>query len=270
MPSSSIRHSKIKPNNSSNKLEDFVPDDHEVEPLKSSQAVQEYALTIKQLPSEDRPREKLQKLGAPALTDSELLAIILRVGIQGESVIALSQKLLINYGGLTGLLRLPFDELKEVRGMGEAKAAQLKAALEMGRRLLLAQPEERLQVRSPGDIANILNLEMAGLEQEQLRLISLNTKNQVLKMQTVYKGTVNSSQLRIAEIYREAMRSNATSIIVAHNHPSGDPTPSPEDIRVTESLVQAGKLLEIDLLDHLVIGHQRWISMRERGLGFNS
>lgn len=237
---------------------------------KTSDAARKYALTVKQMPGEDRPREKLQLVGAQALTDSELLAIILRVGIQGENVIALAQRLLGDYGGLTGLLRLPFDELKEVRGMGEAKASQLKAALEMGRRLLLAQPEDRLQVRAPGDLANILTLEMASLEQEQLKLISLNTKNQVIKMQTVYRGTVNSSQLRVAEVFREAMRANATSIIVAHNHPSGDPTPSMEDVRVTESLVEAGKLLEIDLLDHLVIGHQRWVSMREQGLGFKT
>lgn len=235
---------------------------------KISEAARDYALTIKEMPSEDRPREKLRMVGAQTLTDSELLAIILRVGVQGESVLALSQRLLHEYGGLTGLLRLPFDELCLVRGIGEAKAAQLKAALEMGRRLLLAQPEERLQVRAPGDIANLLNLEMAALEQEQLKLISLNTKNQVLKMQVVYQGTVNSSQIRVAEIFKEAIRQNATSIIVAHNHPSGDPTPSPEDVRVTEQLREAGKLLDIELLDHLVIGHQRWVSMRERSLGF--
>lgn len=235
---------------------------------KQKQATEKYALTVKEMPSEDRPREKLRQLGPQALTDSELIAIILRVGVQGESVVALAQRLLRDCGGLTGLLQMPIDELCEVRGVGEAKAAQLKAALEMGKRLLLAQPEERLQVRSPGDIANLLNLEMASLEQEQLKLISLNTKNQVIRMQTVYQGTVNSSQLRVAEIFREAMRANATSIIVAHNHPSGDPTPSPEDVRVTENLVQAGKLLDIDLLDHLVIGHQRWVSMRERNLGF--
>jgi DNA repair protein RadC len=237
-------------------------------PKTLTETTPEYTLKVREMPSEDRPREKLQLLGPQALTESELLAIILRVGTQGESVITLAQRLLRDYGGLTGILRLPFDELCAVHGIGVAKASQLKAALEMGRRLLLAQPEERLQVRSPGDIANLLNLEMAHLEQEQLKLISLNTKNQVLKIQTVYQGTVNSSQLRIAEIFKEAIRANATSVIVAHNHPSGDPTPSPEDIRVTQQLVEAGKLLEIELLDHLVIGHQRWVSMRERALGF--
>jgi DNA repair protein RadC len=228
----------------------------------------EYNLTIHDMPDEDRPREKLQKLGSGALTDSELLAILLRVGVQGESVVALSQRLLRDYGGLTGLSRVPFDQLCALRGMGEAKAAQLKAALEIGRRLLLAGPEERLIVKSPGDIANVLMMEMADLEQEHLKLILLNTKNQVTRMSTFYKGTVNSSQVRVAELFKEAIRHNATSIIMAHNHPSGDPTPSPEDIRITELAIDAGNLLEIQLLDHIVIGHQRWLSLRQRGMGF--
>jgi DNA repair protein RadC len=228
----------------------------------------EYGLMINEMPDEDRPREKLQKLGVGALTDSELLAILLRVGVQGESVLALSQRLLRDYGGLTGLSRVPFDQLCQLRGMGEAKAAQLKAALEIGRRLLLAGPEERMTVRSPGDVANLLMLEMAEMEQEHLKLVLLNTKNQIIRMSTVYKGTVNSSQVRVAELFKEAIRHNATSIILAHNHPSGDPTPSPEDVRITELVIEAGKLLEIELLDHLIIGHQRWLSLRERRMAF--
>ena len=231
-------------------------------------AAQRYSLSIKEMPGEDRPREKLVKLGPGALTDSELLAILLRVGVQGENVIALSQRMLRDYGGLTGLSRIPLAELCELRGMGEAKAAQLKAALEIGRRLLLAEPDQRLQVRSPGDIANPLILEMAGLEQENLKLVMLDNKNRVIRMQTVYVGTINSSQVRIAEVFREAIRQNSAAIIVAHNHPSGDTTPSPEDVRVTEEIVEAGKLLGIELLDHLIIGHQRFLSLRERQLGF--
>ncbi len=229
---------------------------------------QRYGLSIREMPSEDRPREKLVKLGSGALTDSELVAILLRVGIAGENVVALSQRLLRDYGGLSGLSRVPLAELCELRGMGEAKAAQLKAALEIGRRLLLAEPDQRLQVRSPGDLANPLILEMSGLEQEHLKLIMLDNKNRVLKMQTVYVGTINSSQIRIAEVFREAIRQNSASVIIAHNHPSGDPTPSPEDVRVTEEIIEAGKLLEIDLLDHLVIGHGRFVSLRERRLAF--
>ncbi len=219
-------------------------------------------------PDQLPPREKLAAKGPASLTDAELLAILLRVGIQGESVMALSQRLLKDFGGLTGLSRVPFEELCEVRGLGEAKAALLKAALEMGQRILVAQPDERPTIRTPKDVADLLMLEMSQLEQENLKLILLNTKNQVFRMITVYKGTVNSSQVRVAELFKEAVRHNATSIVLAHNHPSGDPTPSPEDIRITELVVEAGKLLEIDLLDHIVIGHQRWASLREKRLGF--
>lgn len=224
--------------------------------------------TIKELPPDSRPREKLKALGPNSLSEAELLAIILRVGSQGESVLALASRLLVTYGGLVGLSRVPFTELCNVHGLGEAKACQLKAALEMGRRLLLAQPEERIQVRSPADLAPLLMLEMAPLDQETLRVILLNTKNQVLKFTDVYRGSLNSSLVRISEVFKEAVRVNAAAIIVAHNHPSGDPTPSPEDVRVTEQIVSAGKLLEIEVLDHLIIGERRFISMRERRLGF--
>jgi DNA repair protein RadC len=225
-------------------------------------------LTIKELPPDGRPREKLKALGASSLAEADLLAIILRVGTQGESVVNLASRLLTTYGGLAGLARVPFTELCEVHGLGEAKACQLKAAMEMGRRLLLAQPEERLQVRSPADLAPLLMLELAPLDQETLRVVLLNTKNQVIKFSDVYKGSLNSSLVRVAEVFKEAVRVNAAAIIVAHNHPSGDPTPSTEDARVTEQIVAAGKLLEIEVLDHLVIGERSYVSLREKRLGF--
>lgn len=226
------------------------------------------SFTIKELPLDARPREKLKSLGAGSLSESELLAIILRVGTQGESVVDLANRLLVTYGGLVGLSRVSFPELCGVHGLGEAKACQLKSALELGRRLLLAQPEERLQIRSPADIAPLLILEMAPLDQETLRVALLNTKNQLIRFSDVYKGSLNSSLVRIAEVFKEAVRVNAAAIIVAHNHPSGDPTPSPEDARVTEQIVAAGKLLEIDVLDHLVIGERSYVSLREKRLGF--
>lgn len=226
------------------------------------------SLTIKELPPDGRPREKLKALGAGALSEAELLAIMLRMGTQGESVVDLANRLLVTYGGLLGLSRVSFAELCDVHGVGEAKACQLKAALEMGRRLLLAQPEERLQVRSPADLAPLLMMELAPLDQETLRVILLNTKNQLIKMVDVYRGSLNSSLVRIAEVFKEAVRVNAAAIIVAHNHPSGDPTPSPEDARVTAQIVEAGRLLEIEVLDHLVIGERTWVSLREKRLGF--
>jgi DNA repair protein RadC len=152
--------------------------------------------------------------------------------------------------------------------LGEAKAAQLKAALELGRRLLAEQPEERVVVRSPQDVANLVLAEMSLFEEEHLRVVLLNTKNQVMAIPEVYRGSVNTSLIRVSEIFREAVRGNCPALVVVHNHPSGDPTPSTEDIRVTEQIVEAGKLLDIEVLDHLIIGQQRYISLKEQRLGF--
>jgi DNA repair protein RadC len=184
-------------------------------------------------------------------------------------VLNLSARLLSKFRGLAGLAKAGFGELCQERGLGEAKAAQLKAALELGRRLMSTQPEERLVVKSPADIANLLQAEMSFLEQEELRLVLLNTKNQVLAVPRVYKGNVNTSMIKVGELFREAVRENCPALVVVHNHPSGDPTPSPEDIKVTEQIVKAGKLLDIEVLDHLIIGQQRYISLKERGLGFS-
>lgn len=227
-----------------------------------------YYLRIKELPPSEQPRERLRDYGPQALSDAELLAILLRVGVPGMNVVHLAQKLLSEHGGWIGLQRLSFEELTHIHGLGAAKAAQVKAALEIGRRLLLQQPEQRPQITSPADVASLLMVEMSHLEQEHLRVVLLNTKNYVLKIETVYIGSINSSAVRIGEVFKTALKQNAAALIVVHNHPSGDPTPSPEDIAVTRQLVEAGKLLDVELLDHLIIGHGRWVSLRERRLGF--
>ncbi|MBX3013642.1 MAG: DNA repair protein RadC [Caldilineaceae bacterium] len=223
---------------------------------------------MRDLPVDLRPRERMLYAGPSALSNAELLAIILRVGNKGENVVRMAERLLHEFGGVTGLAQANFEELCAAYGMGEAKATQIKAALELGRRLLAASPAERPQVRSPGDIANLLMLEMSLLEQEQLRVVLLDTKNYVTKVHTVYSGSLNSAVVRISEVFREAVRTNSAALAVVHNHPSGDPTPSPEDVRVTEMIVAAGTLLDIDVLDHLIIGRNRFVSMKERGLGF--
>ncbi len=228
-----------------------------------------YHLTIHDFPVNERPRERLQHYGATALSNAELLAILLRVGLPGENVVALSTRLLKEIGGLEGLAKASFNELTSIKGISTAKTAQLKAALELGRRFLLSSPDARPQITSPSDAANLLMFEMGSLEQEHLRTILLDTKNRVLSSPTIYVGNVNSSIIRVAEVFREAVRENATALIVAHNHPSGDPTPSPEDVHVTRSIVEAGSLLGIEVLDHLVIGHQYFVSLKERGLGFD-
>jgi DNA repair protein RadC len=223
---------------------------------------------IRDLPVDLRPRERLAYAGAGALSTAELLAIILRVGGRGENVIRMAERMLAQFGGIAGLAQASFDELCHQHGMGEAKATQIKAALELGRRLLVAAPQDRPQVRSPGDVANLLMLEMGLLEQEHLRTVLLDTKNYVQRVANVYAGSLNAAVVRVGEVFREAIRANSAAIIVVHNHPSGDPTPSPEDVRVTEMIVEAGRLLDIEVLDHLIIGRNRYVSMKERGLGF--
>jgi DNA repair protein RadC len=236
--------------------------------MSTNATIIEYYPTIKELPEDERPRERLAQYGATALSSAELLAIILRVGSKDENVIRFAQRLLSGYGGLAGLHQLPFSELVAIKGLGTAKAAQLKAAFELGRRLRIAAPEERYVVKSPEDAANLLMLEMSALEQEHLKAIILNTRNQVLKVHDVYAGSLNTAVIRVGELFREAIRVNAAAIIVAHNHPSGDPTPSAEDVAITRQIVEAGKLLNIDVLDHLVMCQARWVSLKERGLGF--
>lgn len=228
----------------------------------------EYRTLIRDLPASERPRERLKAVGAEKLSNAELLAIILRTGTPSESVLNLATRLLARFDGLGGLARGGFNELCAQRGMGEAKTSQIKAALELGKRLLSLQPEERATVTSPEDVANLLLAEMGLLEQEELRVVLLNTKNQVLAVSEVYRGSVNTSVVRVSEVFREAVRQNCPAVVVVHNHPSGDPTPSLEDIQMTEQIVEAGKMLDIDVLDHMVMGQQRWVSLKEKGLGF--
>lgn len=236
--------------------------------LDTHDAEIDYRLMIRDLPVDLRPRERLIFAGPAALSNAELLAIILRVGGRGENVIRMAERLLSQFDGVAGLAQASFDELCDAHGMGEAKAAQVKAALELGKRMLLASPQERPQVRSPTDVANLLMMEMGLLEQEQLRIVLLDTKNFVLRVHTVYSGSLNTAVIRVGEVFREAIRANCAAFILAHNHPSGDPTPSPEDVRVTEAIVEAGALLDIRVLDHLIIGRNRFVSLKERGLGF--
>lgn len=223
-----------------------------------------YRAMVRDMPVDERPRERLEKYGSETLKTHELLAIILRVGSAGENVLDLSEKLLQKYHGLSGLMSANFHELCNEHGLGIAKSAQLKAALELGKRLMIEQPDKKYQVRSADDAAWLFKPDMAHLDHEEMHILILDTKNQVVEKIKSYKGTVNSSVLRVAEVFRPAIIRNCPSIIVSHNHPSGDPTPSPEDIEVTRQLLDASKVLDIELLDHLVIGNPRYISLKER------
>jgi DNA repair protein RadC len=225
-------------------------------------------LRLCDLPAEERPRERLYHVGERALSTTELLAIVIGSGHGNDNVLQLAQLLLSDLDGLSGLARASTHELRQVKGIGEVKAAQIKAALELGRRVTKSPRPERPIVRSPAEAANLLMPEMCNLEQEHTRAILLNTRNYVLSMPTIYIGSLNSTVIRVAELFRAGIRQNAASLIVAHNHPSGDPAPSPEDVAITRKMVEAGDLLGIELLDHIIIGRHAFVSLKDRGLGF--
>ena len=224
---------------------------------------------IKDMRSDDRPRERLKRQGPQALSNPELLAILLRTGVPGLSAVQLAQEMLSEFGGLPGLHKADYADLVRTRGVGPAKAAQLRAAVELGRRLAVSVPEDRPAIQSPEQAAELVMYEMGALSQEHLRVLLLDTRNQLIRVAEVYQGSLNTSLIRVGEVFRDAVRANAASVIVVHNHPSGDPSPSPEDIAVTRAMVDAGRLLDIEVLDHLVIGTGRFISLKSKGLGFD-
>jgi len=219
---------------------------------------------IRELPLHERPASRISDHGPDALSDAELLALV-----SGQHGLEICQRSLCAYQGWVGLLRADMRAVAASIGTPR-KAASLKAALEIGRRLLVAGYEGRYQVKSPADVAQRFMVEMLALDQEELWVACLDTKNRLIKIAKVYRGSVNTAMIRVGEVYKEPLRLNAAAIIVAHNHPSSDPTPSPEDILVTRQIVEAGKLLDVDALDHLVLGGNRYVSLRERGLGVSS
>jgi DNA repair protein RadC len=227
-------------------------------------------LKLRELPEHETPRGRIRNVGAAALADAELLALLLRDGSGELNALELAQRMLVEHGGWTGLLRADIALLCRQPGVGLSKAGAIKAALEIARRVLLAEHAPRLQVKSPGDIAHLLQLEMAHLDHEQFRTVLLDTKNRVQEITTVYIGSLNAAMIRVGEVFKAALLRNSAAMIVVHNHPSGDPSPSPEDILVTREIVQAGKLLDVEVVDHLIIGLGRFVSLRERQLGFSS
>jgi DNA repair protein RadC len=224
---------------------------------------------IRELPETERPRERLASRGPAGLSSAELIGLLWGSGSRGRSAVDMAEDVLARHDGLTGLARASDVELEAVPGIGSAKSAQLAAAFELGRRLLADWPAGRWTVRSPRDVADRLVLQMGRLEREELRVVLLNTKNVVLRVATVYQGNVSSSLVRVGELFRDAVRLSASSLILVHNHPSGDPTPSSDDLHLTAETLAAGRLLDIDLLDHLVIGHDAWVSLRDRGVAFD-
>ncbi len=222
-------------------------------------------VTMKDVPMQDRPRERLAKLGAQQVSNQELLSILLGTGTKTESVQQLAQRVLMHFEGINLLRDSTLEELTAIKGIGTVKAVIVLAAIELGNRINQLKPQERYCIRSPEDGANFVMEEMRMLKQEHFVVIFLNTKNQVIHRQTVFIGSLNASIVHPREVFREAVKRAAASIICCHNHPSGDPSPSQEDIQVTKRLAECGKMIGIELLDHLVIGDHKFISLKEKG-----
>ena len=223
---------------------------------------------IRDLPADERPRERLRAVGAGYLSNAQLIAILLRTGVKGESVVTMSGRLLKSFEGLAGLARASFSEICALNGISEAKACQVLAAIELGRRMATLPSVDRPKITAPDDVFNLYGADMVLLRQERLRTLLLNSKNEVVDTEDVYQGTVNTAQVRVAEVLRPAIRENCPAVIVVHNHPSGDPTPSPEDVLVTRRINQSAETMDIKLLDHVVVGERGFVSMKSRNLGF--
>lgn len=224
-------------------------------------------LSIQDMPQQERPRERLLQQGASTLSNAELLAVVLRVGTADENVLHLAERILAEAGGLQGLGQVLPTTLEHIPGVGPAKSAQILAVMELAKRYITQIPPEGMTINSAEDAARLV-LDMSYLPQEHVRIILLDNARHVLSIPTVYIGTIHASVMRVAELFREAIVRNCPAIIMVHNHPSGAATPSPEDIEITRTIVAAGRLLDIQVLDHLIIAPGSWVSLKNLKLGF--
>jgi DNA repair protein RadC len=225
--------------------------------------------SIRELPDGERPRERLERRGAGGLSTAELVGIVWGSGTRSAGVVAMAEEALVRMDGIAGLAAASVGELQQVPGVGPARAAQLAAAFELGRRLTSDWPSSRWTIRAPRDLADRLLPLMGRLEREELRVALLSSRNSVLAIPTIYQGNVSAALVRVGELFRDAVRRHAAGLIVVHNHPSGDPTPSPDDLHLTAETVAAGRLLDVPVLDHLILGNDTFVSLRDRGVTFD-
>ncbi len=225
-----------------------------------------YQILIKDLPVQERPRERLLQYGPEYLSNRELLAILLETGTRNQSVFALADQLIAHFGSLRALACATYEEMAEIKGIGPAKAARVIAAFELTKRLSNSSLEVREVIRSPQDAADIVMDEMSLLDREHFVILMLNTKHAVIAKKVVSIGHLNASLVHPRELFKDVIKKSSAAVILVHNHPSGDPTPSEDDIRVTQRLCEAGRLLGISVLDHIVIGDKSYVSFREQGL----
>lgn len=221
---------------------------------------------LRDIPLEERPRERMIQYGAGVLSNSELLAILLRTGTRHESAIHMAQRILVGTGGIRGLIDFSLEELTKLNGIGPAKAVQLKAGIELGQRLAKARLPDTGNIRNPRNVAEMVMEQLRYLQKEHFVCLFLNTKNHIIAQETLSIGSLNASIVHPREVFRAAIKCGSASMICIHNHPSGDPTPSPEDISMTRRLCEVGEIVGIDVLDHIIIGDGEFISLKEQGL----
>lgn len=226
-----------------------------------------YNLTIKEMPENERPREKLIRYGCHTLSNSELLAILIRTGSKEHSALELAN-ILLSYddNGIRFLANCTVEELSVIKGIGHSKACQIIAAVELGNRLSRSRLELKRTIKSPEDVTNIFVNDMRFLEKEHFKVIFLNTKNEIIAYETISIGSLNSSIVHPREVFNRAIKKSSASLILLHNHPSGNPEPSKEDIHITKRLVEAGKIIGIEVLDHIIIGDGEYFSLKENSL----
>ncbi|NLK94418.1 MAG: DNA repair protein RadC [Clostridiales bacterium] len=224
-------------------------------------------INILDFPSEERPIEKLLLFGPESLNNTELLAIILGKGTKGDNAISLSEKIISKLGGINNIIDVNYNDVTSIKGVKRVKASQIIALGELFKRFnALRANIQKYKIQSPIDVSKLLMAEMSSLNQEILKLLVLNSKSQIIKVRDVFKGTLNTSIVHPREIFKEAIKHSGASIIICHNHPSGDPTPSQDDINITRRIKESGKIIGIELIDHIIIGENKYISLKEQGI----
>jgi len=221
---------------------------------------------LRDVPQEERPRERMLQFGAQALSNAELLAILLRTGTYAESSVQLAQRILKESGALRNIVDMSIDQLMMIKGIGPAKALQIQASIELGKRLARTTLNDKIIIRAPKDAASLLMEELCYLQKEHFVCLFLNTKNHVIGQETLSIGSLNTSIVHPREVFRAAIKRSSAALICAHNHPSGDPTPSSEDIEITTRLIAAGNIIGIEVLDHIILGDHNFVSLKEKGL----
>lgn len=225
-----------------------------------------YSTSVREMPEEERPRERLARLGPEALRDAELIAILFRTGTRSTGAVALGEEVVRHFGSLRNLARASLEELRQVSGLGDVKAVEIKAALELGKRLATYRERDKTKILSPEDVADILMARFKEYETEHFKCVLLNTKKELIRIVDVSKGGLDTALAVPRDVFRMAVREGASSTIICHNHPSGDPEPSKEDIEITRRLCESGHIIGITVDDHVIFGDGRFVSLRARGL----